>query len=271
MLLPEPFSFSQNNLQDYVDCQRRFYLRHIQKLEWPAIESEPVLEQERLMELGRQFHLMVQQKFSGVPEEIIAQSSHDKELLAWWAEFTRLAPYDINGEKYCEAFYSIPFAGHRLVAKMDLLIVPEDGNAILYDWKTSQHAPKRATLQKRMQTRVYRFLLARLAKTTKTFKNIQADQIKMIYWYPNPTIPPFEFPYSEEQYSEDEQVLTQLIEEITALPQEAFVKTSDERKCRFCRYRSLCERGTLAGNLNEAEEDDAEGLFDLDFDQLAAE
>ena len=70
MLLPDNFTFSQNNLQDYVDCKRRFLLRHVQKLEWPAIESEPVLEQEQLMLLGQQFHLMVQQKLSGIPEEI---------------------------------------------------------------------------------------------------------------------------------------------------------------------------------------------------------
>ncbi|HZU87116.1 MAG TPA: PD-(D/E)XK nuclease family protein, partial [Anaerolineaceae bacterium] len=65
MPLPVSFHFSQNNLQDYVDCARRFELRHLLRLEWPALQSEPVLERERLMILGQRFHQMVQQHLSG--------------------------------------------------------------------------------------------------------------------------------------------------------------------------------------------------------------
>ena len=44
MRLKPGFHFSQNNLQDFVDCPRRFELLHVLHLPWPAIQSEPVLE-----------------------------------------------------------------------------------------------------------------------------------------------------------------------------------------------------------------------------------
>ena len=47
MALPSDFQFSQNNLQDYIDCPRRFELRHLQRLQWPAPQTEPIIEQER--------------------------------------------------------------------------------------------------------------------------------------------------------------------------------------------------------------------------------
>ena len=39
--LPDDFHFSQGSLQDYVDCQRRFQLRYLMKLAWPAVDAEP--------------------------------------------------------------------------------------------------------------------------------------------------------------------------------------------------------------------------------------
>ena len=39
-ILPN-FVFSQSSLQDYVDCARRFELRYIDELRWPAVVAEP--------------------------------------------------------------------------------------------------------------------------------------------------------------------------------------------------------------------------------------
>src|SRR5512140_2479670 len=67
--LPASFNFSQSCLQDYSDCPRRFQLRYIEKLAWPAIEVEPILESERRQQAGQQFHRMVQQHLIGLPME----------------------------------------------------------------------------------------------------------------------------------------------------------------------------------------------------------
>ncbi len=41
---PNSFTFSQSSLQDYMDCARRFQLRYIDQLNWPAINTETVVE-----------------------------------------------------------------------------------------------------------------------------------------------------------------------------------------------------------------------------------
>ena len=58
MLDPE-FEFSQGSLQDYVDCQRRFQLRYVERQAWPAVEAEPFLEREEHSEQGRRFHRLI--------------------------------------------------------------------------------------------------------------------------------------------------------------------------------------------------------------------
>ncbi|PJF28501.1 MAG: PD-(D/E)XK nuclease family protein, partial [Phototrophicales bacterium] len=55
-MLPPNFQFSQSNLQDYIDCPRRFELRHIQHLHYPSIESEPQLDREAHQRRGVAFH-----------------------------------------------------------------------------------------------------------------------------------------------------------------------------------------------------------------------
>ena len=60
------FQFSQNSLQDYVDCQRRFQLRYILDQRWPAAESEPIQEHEHFVEQGSQFHLLIQRHLLGL-------------------------------------------------------------------------------------------------------------------------------------------------------------------------------------------------------------
>jgi hypothetical protein len=61
MSLPTGFLFNQGNLQDFLECQRRFQLRHLMHLAWPAIEVEPFQEYERLCNHGLKFHKIVRQ------------------------------------------------------------------------------------------------------------------------------------------------------------------------------------------------------------------
>ncbi len=82
--LPAPFSFSQSSLQDYSDCARRFQLRYIDQLHWPAVESEPVVENERRMLEGQIFHRMVQQHLLGVPKEKLERMANSSNLQRWW-------------------------------------------------------------------------------------------------------------------------------------------------------------------------------------------
>ena len=82
-----PFTFSQSSLQDYVDCARRFQLRYIEQLQWPAVETAPVLENERRQIEGQQFHRLVQQSIIGLPADKLAKMANSANLARWWSHW----------------------------------------------------------------------------------------------------------------------------------------------------------------------------------------
>lgn len=269
MKLPEDFSFSQANLQDFADCEFRFYLRYIRKLEWPAVESEPVRLHEEKMELGYQFHRMVQQYFSGIEPGILQESITDPDLAFWWESFLTMQLKDQPGLSYAEKLLSVPFHGYRLLAKYDLLILEETGKATIYDWKTSQLKPNRITLHNKIQSRVYPMVLFLLGKEPHHFSVQTPDAIDMTYWFPQFPYDPVQFTYSQDQFEEDTRLLTGMVESILSKTEDRFQKTEDDRKCAYCCYRSLCERGISAGLATlEEPEISPQDLEDLSFDAL---
>lgn len=270
MAFPPDFTFSQQNLQDYLDCPRRFYLRYIEHLEWPAIESEPVLEQEKLMHLGHDFHVLVQQYLSGIPAEVIRESIQEEDLLRWWLNFESLDLNLTKNSSYVEEPLSIPMAGYRLMAKVDLLLLDNSSNGTIYDWKTSRSEPHRSSLANRAQTRVYPYVVTLCTQIFPGSSPIAPENLKMIYWYPEHPDLEITFEYSREKLESDEKYLTSLIQEITSLQgMEQFLKTMNEKKCDFCKFRSLCERGAKAGaNSDEDASLANEDSFDIDFDSL---
>lgn len=262
MLLPDSFVFTQQNLQDYTDCAYRFYLREILKLEWPAVESEPIRDQEALMLLGTRFHLLCQQYFSGIPADVLTAQIVQPELAEWWQNFLKLGLHPEPGSFSVEKLVSIPFAGYRLAAKIDLLLKTVE-KTFIYDWKTSQHQPKRLTLLERMQSKVYPLVVSSLAS------NLTPESIEMVYWYPAFPQSPVRFTYSSSQKDANQIQLELLVAEIANKDEVGFVKTKNEKACKFCRYRSLCDRGKEAGT-SEMDEDptDTDEAFNFDFDAI---
>lgn len=270
MKLPNNFIFSQNNLQDYQDCPRRFYLRYILKQDWPAVESEPVQDQEELIALGERFHLMVQQYFAGLPSESISAGIENPILLEWWNQFSKKQLLSQPGRKISENSFTIPFEGFRLTAKFDLLLIQEDEQIKIYDWKTSRHKPRSKWLVERLQTKVYPFVIASLIPSLFPQGENKMENIEMIYWYPS--FPEFtlSFPYSQETFLQDQEYLTNLVNEISSKDESDFPLTTNEKICKYCRYRSLCDRGITAGNINDFDslEDSDNSAFNIDFETI---
>jgi len=266
--LPTPFTFSQSSLQDYFDCPRRFELRYIEKLDWPAEEAEPALENEHRLKDGSLFHRLAQQFLLGLPAEKLTRLATSPDLSRWWDNFhqTFSSPTDL-GSLHPEAALSAPIGNHRLLAKFDLIAV-RDGRATIYDWKTYHKRPKDEWMAVRMQTRVYRYLLARSGQTLNGGHAFLPDSIQMIYWYADFPTEPAPFPYDASQFKRDEAALEKLVGEIEI--REKFELTEDEGKCRFCPYRSYCNRGVSAGDWHEAEEEaEVHESFDINFEQIA--
>jgi hypothetical protein len=248
-MLPHEFIFSQNNLQFYVDCKQRFYLKEIAKLNWPANETEPVRLQEERMALGSRFHLLCSQYFCGVPAETLRESIGSPEMLHWWESFISLglspAP-DTQPEKAI----TIPFAGYRLTAHYDLLVKQSDESYVIYDWKTNLKRPSRQQVQKRMQSIVYPLVLQLYLKQLK-IKECQSPKIEMVYWYPEFPDQPHRFQYDLDTFKNQEKDLSELINQISQNSPNEFVRTDDLNQCLYCQFRSYCNRGESAGKYNE--------------------
>ena len=90
-------SLSQSSLQDYNDCPRRFELRYIQHLAYPAVESEPALENEKHQQEGEYFHRLVQQHLIGIPAEQVGKLANTPNLQRWWENYVNAK--DLSGFK----------------------------------------------------------------------------------------------------------------------------------------------------------------------------
>jgi CRISPR/Cas system-associated exonuclease Cas4 (RecB family) len=275
------FQFSQASLQDFVDCRRRFQLRYLQRLPWPAVESEPILENERTMRQGAEFHHMIQQHLLGIPaERLSARLEEDdeqvEELRRWWGHYLaqRPAQSEASARRYVEVGLAAPLGEYALLAKCDLVVVQPGGEALIFDWKTARRKPRRAWLAARLQTRIYPYLLVRAGAHLNAGQPFSPEQVEMRYWFSDFPDAPERFPYSREQYQADEAYLLGLVAEVARQdPKGIFPLTQDESRCRFCVYRSLCDRGVEAGRREQQEAEFDSGsdptAFDLDFDQIA--
>ena len=271
---------SQSSLQDYVDCARRFKLRYLERLSYPAVESEPALENEKHIQEGEYFHRLAQQYLIGIPAEQVGKLANSANLQKWWANF--LANQDIRGLTplraapgvlrkdlgglYTEATLSAPLGNFRLLAKYDLIAI-ENGKATIYDWKTYRKRPRNEWLSARMQTRVYRALLVHAGAHLNQGEPFAPEQIEMIYWFSDFPDDPARFAYTSAQYQRDWDLLNKLATEIQTAS--SYPLTDDRTKCLYCPYRSYCERGVRAGDMEQAEaEMEAEELFDVNFEQI---
>lgn len=287
MDLPDGFQFSQGSLQDYVDCHRRFQLRYLLNLAWPAVQSEPVQENESAMRQGEHFHRMVHQHLLGIPADRLGQFVQDEDLRRWWENYLAYgSPAALWGfaaqRLYPEMLLAAGLTGSRIVARYDL-VVSGAGRLTIIDWKTARRRPRRQWLMDRLQTRLYPYMLVRSGAQFQNGLLVLPEQVEMIYWFTNFPDQPERISYSREKYQADETYLNNLVGEIQRFAsanvfnaaqldmQALAAMTPQDAHCAYCVYRSLCERGVKAGALDEMEDIEAAVSIDaaLDFEQIA--
>jgi hypothetical protein len=279
MKLPTNFQFSQTNLQDFEDCRRKFYLKHLLHLSWPAIETEPIIESERSIELGLSFHHLLHQFLLGIPANELRIQEQDQEIGAWWQQFqTAIVDGGNLHSAWLPTTYRYPeitivdhLRGVPLVAKLDLIAVQSNGSLQIFDWKTSHNAPRRDWMTTRLQTIVYPYLLVKAGTFLNNGEPISPDQVEMNYWYPLEPDILISIPYNQKQYQADHIYLEALADTILRITEDEFILTLIEHRCKYCTYRSLCDRGISAGQLAEYQanlETGEDDYFEIDFTQI---
>jgi hypothetical protein len=235
-------------------------------MQWPAIEAEPSPRMESRQKEGLEFHRLVHQHLLGIAPEELDRAASSAHVRSWWANY-RAANLDLQGwDLRSELTLHAMIGPHRLVAKYDL-IACRDGRAVIYDWKTWAHRPSNEWLETRWQTRVYRALLVKGGAVLNEGHPFHPEDVGMIYWFAELPEEPAIFSYDSPRFRSDWAAIQALTAEVT--DQQTFPMTDDRRKCRFCVFRSYCDRGERAsewqapGDEASAEPDQDVSLFEL--------
>jgi CRISPR/Cas system-associated exonuclease Cas4 (RecB family) len=265
--------FSQHSLQDFSDCPRRFQLRYLLGVAWPAVKAEPIEEMERRARLGQRFHLMAHQYALGIPAEQLAKGIDDEELRRWWHNFMSAPPRGLpTGLRRAEVSLSAPLESYRLTARYDLLAADPGERLFIVDWKTQRPRNPRHLLDK-LQSVVYPYVLVEAGAAFNGGQAVRPEQVAMVYWFAEFPDDPLRLDYNANQHATNHERLMALIRDIETCCAEdvgTWPLTDSERKCRFCAYRSLCNRGSVAGDLDDLDEDwEPEEPFDIDLEQVA--
>jgi hypothetical protein len=235
---------------------------------WPALQSEPVLERERQMELGQRFHRLVQQHQLGITPDVLSLQMSDPHLSGWWQSYLLCNPLAaLPAVRLPEYTLRVPFGGYRLIAKYDLLAVEPGLRAVIVDWKTAHYRSSSATLRQRIQSRLYPFLLAAAGTVLNGGVALSPAQIQMMYWFPEFPDRPEQINYSAAQFEDDRRFLQTQVETICRQPAGAFSMAENGKLCLYCEYRSYCGRGCKAGCMDEDCEYNPESI-EIVFGQL---
>lgn len=254
-------TLSQYKLANFLACQRRFQLRTLRHLPWPA---SPLPERtEQLLQQGQDFHQLLERHFLGMP--ITPSTIPDGRVRQWWQTFATHNPVrnlPKSARFLPETGLTVPLGNHLLYGRFDLLVIGEDGEkqpfAHVFDWKTGRPI-EAAELNGRWQTRLY---LALLAEGGSAFwpqtVQLAPEQINLTYWFVQDAEAPITIGYSAAEHAanwaELQQIATQLDE---AIVQDSWPLTDDWHTCRACAYQIYCGRqevGTAVPELDEAEE-----------------
>lgn len=273
MPLDKDFIFSANNLQDYVDCTRRFELKYILNQSWPAILSQPVQKLEEKMALGSDFHRLARQLLEGLPVENLAGTTRSPQVRDWLENFSGfISPFRKNPFFSEYASYTA-IESFRVVAVFDFIARLDDSRIMIADWKTTESQPRRDFYQGRIQTLLYPLVAYETAGSLfGVGDEISPSDVSLLYWFPAFPEKSIEFPFSTDQLQQSKSFLSSKIREIAGKELGGFPKTDDLRHCDFCQFRSLCERGAQAGSLGESQELDIDALIEsMDFDHPLGE
>ncbi len=236
--------FSQASLSAWLKCPLKFKYRYIDGLYWP-LPSGKALQN---LETGRKFHLLAQAHFSGRTPQL--PPKEDPELGSWLKQLQKWLPMEEGREYLSEYELRVQNDDLRLLAKYDLIVCGGD-EVVVYDWKTNVKPPAKHLLSS-PQTRLYLYLLCSVPQQVA----VKQHQAVMKYWNPRHPDQPLTIQYSEKQWQEDGKWLRELIDNIRSGT--VFPATTDEKQCRYCEYRPVCQGRGL--------EDESE--LDLDLDSV---
>ena len=163
---------SQGQLNLLEICPPKFQQIYLNRL-----SSLPDPETEEKQTWGSRFHLIMQQRELGLPIESLLQK--DRDLDQAFQALLKAAPniLDHSDHQWREAEHSrtLNFGNYLLTVIYDLLIA-DDHQAQIIDWKTYLKPQNKNKLARNWQTRLYLYTLVETSEYLP-------EKISMTYWF----------------------------------------------------------------------------------------
>ncbi|MCC5636659.1 PD-(D/E)XK nuclease family protein [Nostoc sp. CHAB 5844] len=232
---------SQGQLNLLERCPRQFQHTYLQQLNSP---SDP--EHEERQTLGSRFHLLMQQREMGLPIDSFLQA--DAQLQSWMSAFANAAPdivtpaTDNQTFRESEHYRTLQVQDYLLTVIYDLLIA-DNQQAQILDWKTYPKPPDKRKLAQNWQTRLYMYVLAETSEYLP-------EKISMTYWFVQSEGRPqnIKFAYNNRQHQQTEKELNQLLNHLTTWLKlyqkgQPFPQVVESSKaCNYCQFATRCQR-----------------------------
>jgi hypothetical protein len=246
---------SQGHLNLLQACPRKFQHIYFDRLGAPISP-----EQQEKQIWGSQFHLVMQQRELGLPVEFLVRE--DPQLERWVTALISAAPEisipDPQTARDSEHCRTCNVGDYLLTVIYDLLIA-DNQQAQIIDWKTYPQPKNRRWLEKDWQTRLYLYVLAETS-------DYLPEQISMSYWFvqSQPQPQSLKFSYDRARHQQTERDLTYLLNQLSDwlqayqevgadLPQVA----ESAGRCSDCSFAIRCGRsavGESPANLEAAKD-----------------
>jgi hypothetical protein len=231
---------SQGHLNLLERCPRQFQHTYLEQLNSPA---NP--EHEEKQTLGSRFHLLMQQRELGLPINSLLQA--DAQLQSWISAFANaapeiLTPTDNQTFRESEHYRTLQVQDYLLTVIYDLLIA-DDQQAQILDWKTYPKPPDKRKLAQNWQTLLYMYVLAETSEYLP-------ENISMTYWFVQTEGRPqnIKFTYTNKQHQQTAKKLNQLLNNLTIWIElyqqgQPFPQVFEGSKvCEYCQFATRCQR-----------------------------
>jgi CRISPR/Cas system-associated exonuclease Cas4 (RecB family) len=236
--MEEVVNLGRAKIVDYLACPRRFQLRYLERLPWPAGRQDPKGERARI--LGQRFHTVLHRHFLDIPQGDEVHS--EPELLRWWRLFQTFEPQIPSGRLKPELSLTVPIGRLTLTGRFDLLIVISDGVCI-FDWKTNGRARSTEELRRDLQSKIYLALVTESGNVLE--RKVRPEEVTLTYWFA--TDPPVDvlITYGRREHTENWSYLRSIASEIESrlASKESWPLTDELEECSRCAFQILCGRG----------------------------
>lgn len=239
---------SQSHLAALELCPRKFQYTYLDQYGTP---TSP--DQQSRFEWGNQFHLLMQQRELELP--IDHTISYDNQyLLQHVGALVNCAPdlFQVQPGRIRQSEHrrSLFVQDYLLTVIYDLVVL-DDQQAQIVDWKTYPKPQNRDHLKQNWQTKLYPFVLAETS-------HYAPEQISMTYWFvqagrdQTPRPQHLRFDYSTAQHEQIRHELTVKLNQLTEClesnhPAQSFQKIDEALGiCERCPFAIRCQRGEFS-------------------------